>query len=267
MFTPQSAGTFAATAKLGQRKINLIGKAITSGMKVYTSPNDYQKVIPGKAVNLIVKAKIDSAIGTTNVDTLQVILSYNAQNLEYSNKLISKINGWTWNAVSKPNNIVVSGKGITSIPGKSDVELFELEYNAYLGDTNVFSVDVQATTSTSLSKCLIINTAGSSLTLDKICFQNGRFIRGSGIGYALKQIGQSPAVDQASIEYSIGISGQTTIELYNSMGQKVHTLLHGTLQSGSYELSLSTESLPSGMYICVMKSGPFSAQQQLMITK
>ena len=162
---------------------------------------------------------------------------------------------------------MVSGKGITSIPGKSDVELFELEYNAYLGDTNVFSVDVQATTSTSLSKCLIINTAGSSLTLDKICFQNGRFIRGSGIGYALKQIGQSPAVDQASIEYSIGISGQTTIELYNSMGQKVHTLLHGTLQSGSYELSLSTESLPSGMYICVMKSGPFSAQQQLMITK
>lgn len=267
MFTPQRAGTFAATVKLGQRKINLIGKAITSGMKVYTSPNDYQKVVPGKAVNLIVKAKIDSAIGTTNVDTLQVILSYNAQNLEYSNKLISKINGWTWNAVSKPNNIVVSGKGITSIPGKSDVELFELEYNAYLGDTNVFSVDVQATTSTSLSKCLIINTAGSSLTLDKICFQNGRFIRGSGIGYALKQIGQSPAVDQASIEYSIGISGQTTIELYNSMGQKVHTLLNGTLQSGSYELSLSTESLPSGMYICVMKSGPFQAQQQLMITK
>ena len=167
-------------------------------------------------------------------------------------KLISKINGWTWNAVSKPTNIVVSGKGITSIPGKSDVELFELEYNAYLGDTNAFSVDVQATTSTPLSKCLIINTAGSTLTLDKICFQNGRFIRGSGIGYALKQIGQSPAVDQASIEYSIGISGQTTIELYNSMGQKVHTLLNGTLQSGSYELSLSTESLPSGMYICCL---------------
>jgi hypothetical protein len=69
------------------------------------------------------------------------------------------------------------------------------------------------------------------------------------------------------IDYSIGISSNTIIELYNSMGQKVHTLLEGHVKEGAYQLSIDAHQLPTGMYTCILKSGPYANQVQLIIAK
>jgi hypothetical protein len=161
--------------------------------------------------------------------------------------------------------LTVSGSGSPGLSGKKD--LFELDFNAYLGDSTAFNVFVDAKTKDVFAKCLVIDNDTSTLKLSPICFANGRFIRGSGLGYALSISGQSPASDIAMIDYSIGISTNTIIELYNSMGQKVHTLLEGHVKEGSYQLSINAHTLPAGMYTCIMKSGPYSNQVQLIIAK
>jgi hypothetical protein len=136
-----------------------------------------------------------------------------------------------------------------------------------LGDSSSFKVFVDAKAKDIFAKCLVIGNDTSTLKLAPICFANGRFIRGSGLGYALSVSGQSPASDIAMIDYSIGISSNTIIELYNSMGQKVHTLLTGHVKEGSYQLSIDAHQLPAGMYTCILKSGPYANQVQLIISK
>jgi uncharacterized protein YegL len=266
-FAPQQAGTFSGIARIGQRNVNMNGTARIAPVKVFSSPEKYENVLPGKPVLLIVKARIDDNLGTASVDTMDVKLTFSEQNLSFANKITTKIPGWTWNSSFDKTSVTVGGRGSSSLPARTDVELFEAEFNAYLGDTNSFAISVDAGTSATLTRCLNITETGSNLTLSPMCFQNGRFIRGSGLGYALRQTGPLPAADQAVLEYSVGLSGHTILELYNSMGQKITTLLEGSVQEGTYEMQLHTGTLPSGIYTCVMRSGPYSTQLPLIISK
>jgi hypothetical protein len=161
--------------------------------------------------------------------------------------------------------LTVSGTGTPGLNGNKD--LFEIDYDAFLGDSLAFLVDVEAVTTPALAKCLVIKSTDASLKLAPICFANGRFIRGSGLAYSFGISGKHPASDIAQLDYSIGISGKTTIELYNSMGQKIYTLLEGVIREGEYQLSIDVQTLPAGMYTCLIKSGPYSNQVPLIISK
>jgi hypothetical protein len=263
VFTPNAAGSYSVTAKLGERNVTVNAEAITLPVTITSSINPGE-VTPGQKVAFKVSADIQGNVGSAQINAMDILVNYDSKDLDFTGTVRS-LNGWTWTPTLNGNILTVSGTGNPGLSGKKD--LFEADFNAYLGDSSSFKVFVDAKAKDIFAKCLVIGNDTSTLKLAPICFANGRFIRGSGLGYALSVSGQSPASDIAMIDYSIGISSNTIIELYNSMGQKVHTLLTGHVKEGSYQLSIDAHQLPAGMYTCILKSGPYANQVQLIISK
>ncbi|MFM8455845.1 MAG: T9SS type A sorting domain-containing protein, partial [Ignavibacteria bacterium] len=262
-FTPNAAGKYTVNAQLGERNVTVNAEAVTLPVTITSSINPGE-VTPGQKVAYKVNADIQGNVGSAQINSLDILVNYDARDLDFTGTIRS-LNGWTWTPSVNGNVLTVSGSGTPVLSGKKD--LFEADFNAYLGDSTSFKVYVEAKAKDVFAKCLVIDNDTSTLKLAPICFANGRFIRGSGLGYALMVSGQSPASDIATIDYSVGISSHTNIELYNSMGQKVHTLLSGHVKEGAYQLSIDAQQLPAGMYTCIMKSGPFADQVQLIIAK
>jgi hypothetical protein len=263
VFTPNAAGSYSVTAKLGERNVTVNAEAITLPVTITSSINPGE-VTPGQKVAFKVSADIQGNVGSAQINAMDILVNYDSKDLDFTGTVRS-LNGWTWTPTLNGSILTVSGTGNPGLSGKKD--LFEADFNAYLGDSSSFKVFVDAKAKDIFAKCLVIGNDTSTLKLAPICFANGRFIRGSGLGYALSVSGQSPASDIAMIDYSIGISSNTIIELYNSMGQKVHTLLTGHVKEGSYQLSIDAHQLPAGMYTCILKSGPYANQVQLIISK
>jgi len=262
-FTPNAAGKYTVNAQLGERNVTVNAEAVTLPVTITSSINPGE-VTPGQKVAYKVNADIQGNVGSAQINSLDILVNYDARDLDFTGTIRS-LNGWTWTPSVNGNVLTVSGSGTPVLSGKKD--LFEADFNAYLGDSTSFKVYVEAKAKDVFAKCLVIDNDTSTLKLAPICFANGRFIRGSGLGYALMVSGQSPASDIATIDYSVGISSHTNIELYNSMGQKIHTLLSGHVKEGAYQLSIDAQQLPAGMYTCIMKSGPFTDQVQLIIAK
>lgn len=263
VFTPNAAGPYSVTAQLGERNVTVNAEAFTLPVTITSSINPGE-VTPGQKVAFKVNADIQGDVGSAQINAIDILVRYDFNDLDFTGTVRS-LNGWTWTPSVNGNVLTVSGTGNPGLSGKKD--LFEADFNAYLGDSTAFKVFVDAKTNDKFSKCLVIGNDTSTLKLSPICFSNGRFIRGSGLGYALSVSGQSPASDIAMIDYSIGISSNTIIDLYNSMGQKVHTLLAGYVKEGAYQLSIDAQQLPAGMYTCILKSGPYANQVQLIIAK
>jgi hypothetical protein len=66
------------------------------------------------------------------------------------------------------------------------------------------------------------------------------------------------------INYSVGLPGQTTIALYNTMGELVMNLVDESLAAGDYELSVDASILPAGTYYYTVVSGPYVSEPMPM---
>ncbi len=85
--------------------------------------------------------------------------------------------------------------------------------------------------------------------------------------YSLKQNYPNPFNPATQIDFSIPISGNTRLEVYNVLGQKVATLVNKELQAGSHSYRFNANNLPSGVYIYKLQSSSFSRVMKMMIIK
>ena len=74
----------------------------------------------------------------------------------------------------------------------------------------------------------------------------------------------NPARQETTIYFSLQSNVWVTIELYNSTGEKVQTIINGNLQAGEHALSCQTAPLKPGIYFCTIKSGDQVITQKLM---
>ena len=72
----------------------------------------------------------------------------------------------------------------------------------------------------------------------------------------------NPVANSGIISYSIGLSADTYIVLYNSMGDEIQTLLNEKVAAGSYEMTIDFTTLSSGTYFYRVVSGPFTSELQ-----
>ncbi|MBL7975462.1 MAG: T9SS type A sorting domain-containing protein, partial [Candidatus Kapabacteria bacterium] len=69
------------------------------------------------------------------------------------------------------------------------------------------------------------------------------------------------------LHFGVAFTNQTTIDLINSNGDVVSTLVNEELKAGSYTLQLNPTNLASGVYTLRMTSGYFTQTQQVVVTK
>lgn len=114
--------------------------------------------------------------------------------------------------------------------------------------------------------CLTWETQNTSITVPEFCSSNLRAVR-IGEEYTLGQNMPNPARDEIHIEYTLGLEAFTRLALYNGYGEEIAVPVNANQQRGSHTVHISTSSLPAGIYMYRLTSGPYTAVRQMVIIK
>jgi hypothetical protein len=132
---------------------------------------------------------------------------------------------------------------------------------AFLGDANNtdhdFDIATKEDTVTHYPK-LIFNTV-----ITGIDDENKAIIT----EYKLNQNYPNPFNPVTSIKFTLEKSGYTTLEIYNTLGQLVITLIEGQMSSGQHQISFNAEKYTSGIYFYKLTSGNFTEMKKMMFLK
>jgi hypothetical protein len=79
--------------------------------------------------------------------------------------------------------------------------------------------------------------------------------------------GARAATGNTSISFTLPRAGQTTLSVYNVLGQKVATLVESQLQAGTHRVNFDATNLPGGVYIYRLDSGSSSASRSMTIVR
>ena len=85
--------------------------------------------------------------------------------------------------------------------------------------------------------------------------------------FGLKQNYPNPFNPETNIEFSLPVSGSTSIHIYDITGKLVLTIVDSQLQAGSYSVSWNASDMPSGIYIYRIISGNFSQSRKMILVK
>jgi hypothetical protein len=85
--------------------------------------------------------------------------------------------------------------------------------------------------------------------------------------YELGQNYPNPFNPTTQIEYSLPLTGQVSLKVFNELGQEVATLFDGEQHAGKYVATFDGKGLPSGVYFYRLQSGGGSITQKLVLMK
>ncbi len=87
------------------------------------------------------------------------------------------------------------------------------------------------------------------------------------LSYSLSQNYPNPFNPTTTINYSIRKAGLVKIELYNTLGQKVRTLVNEAKPAGTYRLEVRANELTSGLYFYRLTAGDFVQTRKMVLMK
>jgi hypothetical protein len=85
--------------------------------------------------------------------------------------------------------------------------------------------------------------------------------------FALDQNYPNPFNPATMIRFSLPTASVVTLNVYNTLGEKVTTLLNGAMESGYHQVSFDAANLPSGLYLYEIKAGEFSSIKKMILMK
>jgi hypothetical protein len=93
-------------------------------------------------------------------------------------------------------------------------------------------------------------------------------INGESNVYIFPEISPNPITsNMVNIQFSIAITDWTELTIYDAMGKIAGKPFSGILNAGKHEIPYSVESLHSGTYYIVLKSGDYSQERKFVIVK
>lgn len=207
-------------------------------------------------------------LAPTTVSEIIYHLTYNPHALKYDKSagFTSNPSDWTWTVDDSEE---LKGKLTITGSGTAKNTPFSLKHNlsfsSFLSSDSTVNLSVMADFAGEVP-CLNVTEDVANVRL-LTCFTQGHLIKYSPTLYMLAAPQPNPAGETVKIKYNIAYKADTKIEIYNSLGNIVKTLVDGSLPEGSYESSFPVSELSSGVYMITMQSGPYKATQRLLISK
>jgi hypothetical protein len=87
------------------------------------------------------------------------------------------------------------------------------------------------------------------------------------LSYRLFQNHPNPFNSSTQIQFYLADPNYVNIDVYNSLGKKIITLLNKRLQAGHHEITWHVQDLPSGIYFYKMQAGAFQDVKKMMLMK
>ena len=161
--------------------------------------------------------------------------------------------------------ITVAAVGATSLIDKAG-DILTIPMNVYLPNNGKKDFEVEAKGEN--VGCLSVVAGKAPMVVDPTCAFNYRGVDPSNQAFGLKSLTPNPIVDgRASLEFSVGFTVNTEIAMYSMKGERIATLANGQFQTGVYTSEIPMEMMPSGTYIVKMVAGPFTAEQQITVSR
>lgn len=85
--------------------------------------------------------------------------------------------------------------------------------------------------------------------------------------FVLKQNYPNPFNPITTIEFDIQKAGLVTLEIYNTLGQKIATLVDDQLAPGAYQVDFDASRLTSGIYFYRLTAGKFKSVKKMILTR
>lgn len=85
--------------------------------------------------------------------------------------------------------------------------------------------------------------------------------------FALHQNFPNPFNPSTAIEYAIAQEGMVTLDIYNSIGENVATLLNKQHEAGNYKVTFNAASLPNGIYFYTLHANGNTITKKMMLVK
>lgn len=85
--------------------------------------------------------------------------------------------------------------------------------------------------------------------------------------FELKDCYPNPANESTTVTFHINNTSQVNLDLYDSQGRNLRTLLDETREPGEHNIRVNLDEFKSGMYLIKLKSGFFKQTKKLVIQK
>lgn len=85
--------------------------------------------------------------------------------------------------------------------------------------------------------------------------------------FRLEQNYPNPFNPSTNIAFTLAKAGNAKLEVFNALGQKIATLVHGKLAAGSHNLTWDAQAVPSGIYFYKLEAGSFQQTRKMVLMR
>lgn len=265
---PSAATIYVATAMnaAGCRAVDSVRVMVNEPTSVAVTIGRELHAMPGGTLRIpvMLAGPVDAF---NNVTAVKISIGYDPgilvlRGADAAGELLQ---GWTMTPASTSGTFAATFTAPSGVHLDGDGALFTLLLDAYLGDVDSSALPLAA--SFPGARCVTVTGDTGSVRLDSICGLSFRLIEASGAKYALGAISPNPFDHAAEIEFSVGLEGRTTIEIFDQRGRRMARLVDGDLQPGRYSVIWEGSAAPTGLYYCRMTSGTWSGTEMMQLRK
>ena len=215
----------------------------------------------GSGLPLTIPVMLDELSEDLRINKLQIVVGYDPSlMLLDDNSNLDLIAGTLledWRVVSLKNEIGEVVIDVEALPGlylRDTGILVQLHFRMYFGIGRELDSDLPLSIIVPDLPCVNFQTIDGHARLDSICGLSWRIIELlPNSKYALNI--PHPVMETATIEFSLGLDGETALEIFNSQGQIVATLIDDYLMPGTYNAMWNISDIVPGVYFCRLRSG------------
>ena len=263
-----SIGTIKATTKRYNTSISLpILRSISPGIILQYAPPKYY----GPDFNI--EADF-SKVKNIGLNSFILEIKFNKKELMYLNNINKgellknwdNISSYVYNLDNKYSILQIKASGTEFLDGKIGT-LIKPVFVLLLNDSSVININLHSISFTNYDNCVNIQKNDGQIHLS-YCGEQIRNIVISQNSFNLSSISANPNYESNTIlSYRVPYEVFTNIEIYNSFGEKIASIVSEQIREGEYFYNFDTRLISSGVYYVKMISGPFTKTLPINIIK
>ncbi len=239
------------------RLVNLFGEGIdsrTDSLMIYLKD---VSAYPGEII------QVPIYIGAYGRISISELIKGFTTNLSFNGTLLEPLSGF------RASELVGAERRLTiDLPKtfSSDSILTVLEFKALWGNDTISPLKLNYTVPTGTGRASI-KEESASFKLKGVCLTDGvlrLFIPGN---LELNQNSPNPASGTTSITFSVLESGNTSIIIYDFMGNEIKTLVDNFLPQGQHTVNFQVNELAAGVYYYIMRTPSNILYKNMLITR